>query len=201
MDLALPDTREAFDKTNREYGFAATINNLSRERSIQNNRHTMSLPAAGATVAGFSMGGGVPGAVAGYYGNRLAHSYGQDMGANTMRALQWMGEGAGQGGPGAMRQMAPQIAGRVAPSVSEREAHARKVGDEGRGYNLESVVVQALNTNPQILGPYARDLQEAQQSGDPMRLTGVLSNLNRDPQFRATVGQRLMQMTARGGPQ
>jgi hypothetical protein len=60
---------------------------------------------------------------------------------------------------------------------------------------LEGRVAQALATDPESLGPYRGRLEEAQQSDDPVRMAGVLADLNQDHEFRTTVGRRLLQGT------
>ena len=120
-------------------------------------------------------------------------AYGQDAGANAFRAIEHLATRGG-GAPG------PRIAGQMG-GRSAAEAHATKVANEGRGHDLERVVKQALQTNPQALGPYQAQFAQAAQDPDPMRLAGLISELNRDPQFRATVGQQLLQATNPGGRQ
>jgi hypothetical protein len=104
--------------------------------------------------------------------------------------------GASTFDPGSAAQASRQEAMTwLGQSRSDRSAAARETMNEGKGQHLETVVLQTLQSNPQALGQYRSQLEEAQASEDPMKLTAALNQLNQDPQFRASVGRQLMAAT------
>jgi hypothetical protein len=198
MDLATPETHDAFNAANSEYGFAAVIENLAKESAIQAAKPSSNNWAnfgwiGGGGMLGATQGpvGALAGAAAGAGTQSLVRRYGHDAAANGLS----LGSSA-SGHMGATMRSTAGASGQAA-GRSFAETEARKTMDEGRGQHLEDVVIQVLNSQPEMLGQYQQQLQEAQESGDPMRLVAALSDLNQDHRFRTTVGAQLMQMTAR----
>jgi hypothetical protein len=206
METASPDVREQFFQNKEEFGYAAALENLARDKVIANSK-PLSTGATAGLVSGGSLGGsalgGIPGALAGgaaaYGMGKLARNYGPSMAASALRGME--GGAMTEGGSLAQSGMAAGDVGASAVnwlgSRSDRSSQARQVMDEGKGQNLEAVVKQLLQTNPQQLGQYAPQLQEAMQSEDPMRLTGAIGALWNDPQFRQSIGMQLMQQTGK----
>jgi hypothetical protein len=188
MELALPETRQAYDTARRQHGFAATIENLANEKAIQDAKPMGLLPTLGWSGAGGAMGG-IPGAVAGYGAGKLTRAYGHDAAANALTGGSALAEWAGSMAPGVGK----------AAGVGSAAAMADKVNSSSRGHEMGDAALQALATDPQSLGPYAQRFQEAQATGDPMELTSLLYDLNDDPEYRRTVGMTLKKATGRPG--
>jgi N-acetylglucosamine kinase-like BadF-type ATPase len=74
-----------------------------------------------------------------------------------------------------------------------------RVQNRSMGHNLKSTVEQALDETPNMLGQYLPQLQQAYESGDSMAIQAVLSELERDHNFRINVLPQLQASTNQTG--
>lgn len=96
--------------------------------------------------------------------------------------------------------MAIRAAGRASSAGGRDDLEAVRMGadmlgpskakaqEQSQGHQLESVIEDALNTNPLVLGPYADRLYQAQQNGT---LAQELFRLNSDTKFRTQIKPQL----------
>jgi hypothetical protein len=198
MGEASPEVAGPFPAAMQNYSDAAMIHNLARAKARAVEFGDASMADIGATSIGGFLGD-VPGAAAGFMARRAGRSHGWDTTANALHGVSGAARGIAQNGipPLGMSSALTRGAQAGARYASDDESEAQTVMDEGRGYQLEARVIDRLNRDPASLGPYRQRLQEAQQSEDPMRMVGVLSDLMQDAQFKTTVGRSLMAETRR----
>jgi len=97
-----------------------------------------------------------------------------------LRGMDRFAQGLDQTPMSGMGMVGGLTAGGYMQDKSAREAIAGK----SQGHNLESSIEEAMQQNPQALGPYAAKFQEAKQSGDPRRVTALIFELEEDPVWR-----------------
>lgn len=195
MHQATPDIYDQFNTGRGDFSELAALANLANERAIHNDSHSLgALPASifsgGGAAAGASLGGTVgaaAGAAAGYGMGQANRIYGPDAAANTMRGFEHLA-GMGAGGARTVARGAGQLTGQAA---SERE----RASNASKGHEMQNAVSRALQSDPSVLGQYAQQFQEAQQDPDPMVMSALISELNDDPQFRATVLPQLQRLS------
>jgi hypothetical protein len=93
------------------------------------------------------------------------------------------GVGAMIYGAGAAANPAPSPPQPVQQQQEQREALSSALSQGSQGNLLGAKAEQALQMNPQILGPYAQQFQVASQQG-PDAVNALVVKLNSDPQWR-----------------
>lgn len=174
MGGAAPETQASYELGRQNYEPAADVNALATDRS---------------NVVG-SRG------MRGFGAGNLADYYGMSAAGNVARGAQGVTDfaggisdiGRGVAGAGPLGDL-PDVA--AAQGQQQAQAQRERISNRSMGHNIQSVVEQALDTNPAALGQYAPQLQQAYQSGDPMAITAALYELERDQTFRTTVLQQL----------
>lgn len=195
--------------------------------SLPNVGRTLGGVSGGAAIGGAVAGlpGAALGAVSGFVGNKAIQNYGADVAADFLRAGRgrdaMIGATAGAafgGAPGALAGGAIgalggpglQAAGRSGAAVGggrdlsmmdrfsrgDSAEHERSIAD-GRGYMLADVVQDALQNEPQALGPYANQFAEAMGSRRSGAVSALLSRLSQTDETWRT--QYLPALRARTG--
>jgi hypothetical protein len=211
MSYALPETEQAFTQGNQQYGQAAILEELARNRAAQQYAGGGLMGNLGAAAIGAGIGstfGGASGAMGGAAlgfarpAMSAAQQYGPDLGANMAR-LGERGMGAMGGGMQSLAQSAPtggafasQQGGIQGDPLQHMGAQLVQAQDEARGHLMPQVIQQVLQTNPQLLGSYAQEFAQTPQQDDDA-INATLERLTRtDQRFRTTVLPQLQQFTA-----
>lgn len=82
--------------------------------------------------------------------------------------------------------------GFAAPAYAE----AKQPSDDARGHLSANAARKLLQTNPQALGPYAAQWQQALDKNDPAAVSALMQRLERDNSYKRTVKRALEQQTA-----
>jgi hypothetical protein len=196
-----PEAYGNFSRASGQYGDAATLRDSTADLAAKQAAGGGLLPrligpAAGG-AAGYMMGG-IPGmtggAALGYAARNAPAELGADFAANMARGGSNMA-GAVSGGTNWLANQAPTgvaVANELQtpkpsstpPSASEQQQAAQS----SRGHMLPQQIAKALQTAPQVLGPYADQLSQAQ---DPEELDALIERLRRtDPKFETTIVPR-----------
>lgn len=198
-----PEAVPAYEQALSDYGTAATLRDSSaalaaRQAAGGGALPRMIGPAIGG-AAGYAMGG-IPGmsagAAFGYAARNAPQNLGADFAANLARggenvtgmissATNWLGQQA----PTAS-QLAIDMQG---PRPSTASPHdQQQAAMNSRGHELPGKIARALQTAPQVLGPYAQQLSAAVD--DPEELDAMIERLRRtDPRFETTIVPRFQQ--------
>lgn len=186
--LALPETQARFANAFEDHAAAATLRDVANRRAIEQGAKSQNLlsPSGLARAVG---GNYVPDATAiGLRGVGQAARVGAQVGGAMANSPNSVGGALG---------------GRVAGSFMDggqgqqaQQQSRERVTDAGRGYLLEQAAEQALETNPQALGPFARQFMEARDSGDSRAISSLLDRLKTDERWRTQYLPQLQQQTA-----
>ncbi len=175
--------RDDWMQGNDNYSMASTITDNSRPLQQGN------LPIA-AGVAGAALGGGNPvAAAATYAGSRALQSRGQ----SAMAGM--------QGGAGRTMQAGGNVLADNTPAAEglQRALTPAQNLDAGRGNQLPDAALDALRSDPSILGEYQAQFAQAASSPEPGAVATLLTRLAaKDPRFREGPLQTLQQMTGGG---
>lgn len=194
MGYALPETNQAFTQGNIDYGHAATMAGVSRDAAAQRYAGgglmgNMGAAAVGA-AAGAPFGQASTGAALGLArpAYAAAQNYGADFGANMARGL--------EGGSGVGERLGNAVANSPAGALGAGATpsdKSRQLAGESRGYLGAQAIEMVLQRNPEALGKYGPELQQAQKDGT---LNGALYKLYmRDQDFRQSVYPQIQQLT------
>jgi hypothetical protein len=187
--------RETIEMATPIADMAGTRAASNKSASGFSNPWNYAAATAGASVGG--MAGGVPGAIGGAVlgagGNYLGRNYGQDIAGMGMRGI-----GQGMEGTGNAMQALGRAAGPVSGVAGATEpdrggdpgAQAQREIENGRGYMLTDVVMDALRNEPQLLGRYASQFGQAMGAGGNRQdeISALITRLSHtDPDFRVNV--------------
>ena len=209
MRMATPETEAQFFGANQNIGELAVIRDMSRDaaakNAAQNSPLVQGITAGAGALAGGSVGD-IPGMVmGGAIANRAysaAREYGPDAAANALALGRDAAHGFGSsvgGGADMMERFANSSAPRAASNYvasGDSAAYERSIAD-GRGHMLAEVVQDALQNEPQALGPYAQQFGEAMGSRRSGAVNALLSRLSQTDETWRT--QYLPALRARTG--
>lgn len=208
-----PDAYPGFRGASDDYGIAATLRDSTGALDARQQAAGGFLPKAiGGAVgaAGGYMMGGTPGALAGGaagYGvggmannamRGVSSPYMPDLGANVGRGIEgmaqtaqgaqsWIAREAPTGAATAQALQTPKPTG-APPSASDQQQSAQG----SRGHLLPQQIAKALQSAPQVLGPYAQQLSQAK---DEEELDAMIERLRRtDSKFETTIVPRFQGM-------
>jgi hypothetical protein len=180
-----PELVQGWRQANQDFGTAQQVQDFAQGRAFRDQ--------AGPPVdhPGWATFG--PKGIAAMSVGQAFRSRGRSALAGTEGAMSGMLGGASD----AMSSFADMAQGTPTGPMA---ADARELlSGKSQGHTLERTVKQAVEQNPQALGPYAQRFQEAAQSGDPMRITALIYELQEDPVWRTQYKPALSAATNQEG--
>lgn len=179
-----PGIAQDFTRGSQQYGEAKTVEDIASRAAA----HGYVAPLVGAAAGGYAglreghdWQDGLAGAALGAGAMRLGQTYGADVGATVGRGVQHTLGAVGTG----LKAVAQNAGGLEA---------AKDASMGGRGHELPGVVKQLLVSNPDALGKYRAQFEQAGRS--PAGIAMLLIKLNaKDPEWNAGIGAQLQRMT------
>lgn len=205
-----PEGYPGYQQSLSDYGTAATLRDSSGALAAKQQASGGFLPKAIGLAAGGAAGylaGGLPGAgmgaAAGFAARNAPAAYGPDLAANMARGASGL-SGAVATGANWIAQQAPTAAavavdlqtpkptnGALQDQAQDHYTGSQSAADGGRGYLAPQRIKQALQSAPQVLGPYADQLSQAK---DDSELEAMIEKLGRtDPRFANQILPRFQQ--------
>jgi hypothetical protein len=181
MGQASPQIGQAFNQANQRYGVAATLNDATTSRASAIN-----------TGAGGGIGG------QGFVGRMMNMVPGgsliPDAAANAGRGIQNAAGGFGATARGAADLAGPAANSGISGWLQSKGVSLENVPQQSRGNQLGDAAQRLLQTEPQALGQYQQQFQQAAQQGSTA-INQLIIKLERDPDFRTGPMLRLQHMT------
>lgn len=178
MQQAGPGIDARFQQANSEFADGKVLEEMLLQKQGMGMMGNGIADAAAATAGAIATGGNPYGAGAGVLARRAAAPFAADATANLANAAQGASQGAARATPAAVSALTPQ----------------QSTG-AGRGNRDGDAAFDLLQSDPQALGRWAPEIEQAAASGELDRL---LSRLKRDPEFRTGPLLRIQQLTAGG---
>lgn len=194
MSQAGPESFGRYQQANQDFGDASTLQELLSRKPQQAN---LIGDVAAGTIGTLASGGNPMGVAGGIAARRIAAPYAADMTANVAQ-----GAGRGMQGAGsAMTQASPlagqamqQWMGQKGVRMDQPPPSSEAASQNSNGGRLGDVAAKALQQNPQALGQYAQQFQDAMNEG-PDAVNALVGKLDSDPAWRQGPKQQLLQMT------
>ena len=208
LDEQAPHLSQDWRNAQHDMNTALTVQTPSAARVYQQaGNDRISLPTMIAGAGGIASGNPLTGAAMAA-ASSITKGHGQSMYAGAVRGLQHGAESIAQGDPGAdtlarflQSRPAEAIAGvhggYTAPqpvAAQNPQESAKDASAMGRGHELPGVVNNVLRDNPEMLGKYRGQFEQAGRS--PSGIAMLLIKLNaKDPEWKAGIGAQLQRMT------
>lgn len=181
MGQASPEIAQAFDQSNKAYGVASTLNDATTSRANAINT------GAGGGIGGHGFVGRMMNMIPG--GSLIP-----DAAANAGRGVQNVAAVFGAGARGAADAAGPAANSGISGWLQSKGVSLENVPQQSRGNQLGDAAQQLLQTEPQALGQYQQQFQQAAQQGTSA-LNQLIIKLEREPDFRTGPMLRLQHMT------
>jgi len=204
LDTQAPELGRDWREAQHDVGNALDLLGPAEAREVRElGNQALSLPTWIAASGGVASGNPVAATAMGV-ASAQAKARGRSAMAGSYRGL-GRTQNALAGGADALAQAAPQAAAAAAAlggTTGGAQAGQTRSGNiaGGIGGELPNAAQDVLSTQPQALGSYAQQFQEAGASPDPNALRALVIKLTQsDPEFRRTVLPVLQEHTV-GGP-